>query len=160
MTKQTNDKVEAARPLPPYAWALFESKVLSIHIDVPVGVTWEQVMHPMYLTHVQSKLKAGNQIRFTSLDRLWMCDAIVLNVSDMGVQLLPLPGFPLSLDVAWKGLSDIGDVTIQWNVGEKKYRVIRSADNQVIHSEEKKADCVVWCEQRDLNVLPEKREAA
>ena len=104
-------------------------------VTVDFGVTIEDVLRPEFWANVSTSLKVNDRIEVLAEDGTFYAELIVLDCSPTHAKVAILTHRNFS-SVETEKVESTPDYKVTWGGNTAKFRIIRVADNAVVHSGE------------------------
>lgn len=125
-------KVNGSLRLNAYDLKLRETVQVHWTVTAPAGATIDDVLKPVFWTHVTTKLHTLDEINVIAFDASWYARMLVTFADGADVRVHLLDYTALS--------DDIGDdkdedslFRVSWGGAAQLFRVVRKVDNHVVH---------------------------
>lgn len=101
-------------------------------VTAPVGATPEDVLDPVFWTHVSKRLHALDEITIVAYDGSWYGKFLITYADGADVRVRQLSIW--DLDPSDTSVNVNALFSVSWGGPAQKFRVVRNADNTVVHS--------------------------
>lgn len=118
----------------------------STHVAVaPLGASLEDALKPEFWSHVAAKARRWDRIELRAEDDTWWADLLVYRAERLALHVRVISR--LNLVGATKGTKEPElpkGYDVQWGGPVHKFRVIRTADSEILAHGMTKEDAIAW----------------